>query len=68
MRVAMTEHAEHHRPSLATVLKGVVGLSFLATVGFGALAPQVGYDPSEWTRALVTFAGAAVGGYLAWRS
>lgn len=61
------EHLTRQRPSLGYVLKGIVGLSFLATMLFGAVTPFFHVDPSMAEHALVSVIGAVVGGALAYR-
>ena len=62
------ETAMQHRLSVTHVLKGVVGFSFLAAVGSGALAPLAGIEVGVAMRSAITVAGAVIGGILGARS
>lgn len=68
MGACMSHHQPaHHRPSLAHVLKGIVGLSFIAAVAFGAAAPAIGFEPTMTDKTVVTVIGAILGAALAYR-
>jgi hypothetical protein len=60
-------HQTSHRGSLTAVLKGIVGLSFLAAVSYGAIAPVVGHEPTTLDQTAVTVIGAILGAALAYR-
>jgi hypothetical protein len=57
----------HHAP-ITRILKGVVGFSFLAAVGFSALAPLAGIELTETARTAATITGAIIGGVLGARA
>lgn len=58
----------HCQASIVHILKGIVGFSFVAAIGFSAFAPLAGIEAGAVMKSAVTLAGAIVGGVVGAKS